>query len=424
MVEIQDVAAPNEDATSSDADLLEALNALEITDISQNAPRRVVFYSSDFDESTFDLTDDSVCYVDLANSPIEAAALNASGGESDSSFSIVDGSTTLNELQGFAGSGGTDLSYFVFQTPEIPAGSYGYVKFTGSATAGNDYRVYDGSVPGLGNGYGQASADGSFIMAVSGGSSYCVVPINDSTVEPTETIKMTMEVVQLSGGGTTSSEQPLYAKILDSDARYTYTTETEISNLLQEIPPTEQDSEEYEWTDFLSYYRRDNPSSNDCLSLNQTGLDDDYRRALNDPSGASYEAWVGMKESFRAAVSQGLVNGDAFVASNYNVARDVTNVDDLYVYGNGYTGVAAKANASLISKTVETDSLGVVQSTERYSVSVSFECSVNDEFRDILDTDEKFGFEFELGTPYHLTGAWCEVETFVITVTRTRVLMV
>ncbi|MBQ6827267.1 MAG: cadherin repeat domain-containing protein, partial [Thermoguttaceae bacterium] len=253
------------------ASATQLLNSLNLQDISQGTPRQVVFYDSsdaDFDESTLNLDDESVYYVDAANvSDAESysatprsgggnsggssnsgggnsgGSSNSGGGNSggssnsgggNSGGSNNPGDTTVNdpsdchlttygspvifECATFTGSGGSDQGpYFGFSTPSIPAGYIGYVSFEGGdAVYGEDYVVTmatlgenDVVTPNSDYVSGGKDSNDVYNVYVYGQVTYSVVPLNDFAFEALEEVVAKLYLVDVMSGGADYDPTPI-----------------------------------------------------------------------------------------------------------------------------------------------------------------------------------------------------------------------
>ena len=248
--------APNDAASLSFLDeapssvaTTQVLNSLALQDVSQGAPRQVVFYDSsaaDFDASTLNLDDESVYYVDTAdanngNDATSPSVTPSSGGgnsggsnagTSNGGYLTTYGSSAIPESATFTGSGGSDVGpYFGFTTPVIPSGYTAYVLFdSGDAVYGEDYLVMRATIDSAGvvtpNSYpvsGGATPNGAFKLDFSGfqTETYCIVPRNDFTPESHEELVATLYLDQLSGGSDVDPPPVAYdsftATIVDDD---------------------------------------------------------------------------------------------------------------------------------------------------------------------------------------------------------------
>ena len=180
-------------------------------------------------------------------------------------------------------------------------------------------------------------------------------------------------------------------------------------------PPAESDSTEWGTSDFWDYYRnRANPTpydhathAGDSVALDDPGVNllDDYRRAMRN--GTNGENWETKITTFLQTLTNNLVAGNLSASySDFNVSRNFTYSDDLFVYGNGYTKVTPHVSITIISQDENEKGAGVVCTTTEYSISIDFECEVNDSFREPFDISG-----LEVGTPFWLTGQWTEHAT-------------
>ena len=213
------------------------LNSLNLQDISQGTPRQVVFYDSsdaDFDASTLNLDDESVYYVDAAKagdavsySSTSRSGGGNSGGSSNSggSTSVVPsdyqfttyGSTTIFESATYDSSGGSNQGpFFAFTTPaSIPSGYEAFVRFEGNgAVYGHDYyvmtaNIVDGVATPQHSLFYPNPNEETYDLYVSGGTSYCVIPINDNALEAAETLVATFYLVNTNSGGADYDPSPI-----------------------------------------------------------------------------------------------------------------------------------------------------------------------------------------------------------------------
>ncbi|MBQ2849729.1 MAG: hypothetical protein IJE77_04545 [Thermoguttaceae bacterium] len=484
MIEIESLDDESDAASASYLDeaasATQLLNSLNLQDVSQGTPRQVVFYDSsaaDFDASTLNLDDESVYYVDAAESngadaesysvtPRSGGGSNSGGssasGGSNSGGSSNSGGTTVNspnychlttyglsailESATFTGSGGSDQGpYFGFSTPSIPSGYSAYVHFDFADTIyekavyGQDYYIAAASIdengvvtPNTSYVSGGQNSDGSYNLYVYGPATYCVVPRNDNLLESLEVFSATLYLVDMQSGGADYDPTPIpcdsfSVTIVDNPDdldEYDYSLTVHASRPTREDPPEEdQNSGETTTFMFLSYYfLRDNPSVNDEMRLCDTGLADDYQRAML--SGVNLLNWEAMELKVQETLVAHILNNRNLTFPTYEerVARDVENYDGLYVYGDGYTDVVATSTATLVDEDVETDSLGLVESVKTYNVAVTYNCEVNDMFADPASLVENSNFLWpEFGTPYRLTGSFTITGNITVTVTTTRV---
>ncbi|MBQ7029130.1 MAG: hypothetical protein IJN32_02700 [Thermoguttaceae bacterium] len=264
MIEIESLDDASDVASLSCLDeaasATQLLNSLNLQDISQGTPRQVVFYDSsdvDFDASTLNLDDESVYYVDAANAnddgdaesysatPRSGGGSNSggSGGSSNSggSTSVVPndyqfttyGSTTIFESATYDSSGGSNQGpFFAFTTPaSIPSGYEAFVRFEGTgAVYGHDYyvstaNIVDGVATPQHSLYYSNPSQGNYDLYVSGGTSYCVIPINDGVLEQAEALVATFYLVDTNSGGADYDPTPVAcgsfnATIIDDDASF------------------------------------------------------------------------------------------------------------------------------------------------------------------------------------------------------------
>ena len=248
MIEIESLDDASDVASLSCLDeaasATQLLNSLNLQDISQGTPRQVVFYDSsdaDFDASTLNLDDESVYYVDAANAnddgdaesysatPRSGGGSNSggSGGSSNSggSTSVVPndyqfttyGSTTIFESATYDSSGGSNQGpFFAFTTPaSIPSGYEAFVRFEGTgAVYGHDYyvstaNIVDGVATPQHSLYYSNPSQGNYDLYVSGGTSYCVIPINDGVLEQAEALVATFYLVDTNSGGADYDPTPI-----------------------------------------------------------------------------------------------------------------------------------------------------------------------------------------------------------------------
>ncbi|MBQ9875325.1 MAG: hypothetical protein IJM30_12800 [Thermoguttaceae bacterium] len=442
--EVESVAIDNDSSSSPEESSLnngsisEAFASdidFEMIEISTGVVRQVVTYSSDTDDITaLDFNDPTKYYLDLAslgsfeNNGDEPNRSGGSGGGQvePGTPTITSDSSDLDEAGGYSLNGGA-TSYFVFTVPDVPAGYQGFIEITGTAIIGSDFFINEGTSPASAPLAIIPGSNNTTRIAVSGGTSMCVFPAADNIVEPTETIEIAFGLTQNSGGtsigGSISATiadapHPLYTYVL-TDLDYQY------RNSWSSSRPAEE-GDEWSWQDFVGYYYRsdpnplgDSPEDGDCVSLNDNGLLDDYRRAMFE--GDNLVNWSNFEDNLFEGIASNLLDGERVVVPpSANVNRDVTTSLDpsnnLFVYGNGSTNVTAAVYASLQSRTETYDSIGVLTITESYIFNVDYFCSIRDKFEDPLD----LGFEV-LGSPYWLTGEWTEHATYQITLTYERV---
>ena len=216
------------------------------------------------------------------------------------------------------------------------------------------------------------------------------------------------------------------ATIVDDGVEYYYETVITATTPTREDPPAEDPDFVIEATtyDFVAYYYRENASPDDNMSLDETSLEDDYRRAIY--TGENLTNWIAMEQNAQAAVLAHLRNGGNLTTLptyQENVSRNVTNEEGLFVFGDGFTNVSAVSTATLVDVNETTDDLGLVESVKTYRIDVNYVCEVNDMFVDPLDIEERFNWTFNaFGTPYHLTGSWNDVYgSYNVTVATTRI---
>ncbi|MBQ7111367.1 MAG: hypothetical protein IJO06_09100 [Thermoguttaceae bacterium] len=214
------------------------LNSLNLQDISRGTPRQVVFYDSsaaDFDASTLNLDDESVYYVDAANANDDGdaesySATPRSGGNSGVFQFTTYGSTTILESATYNPSGGSNQGpFFAFTTPaSIPSGYEAFVRFEGTgAIYGHDYyvataNIVDGVATPQHSLYYSNPSQGNYDLYVSGGTSYCIIPMNDNILEAAETLIATLYLVNTNSGGADYDPTPIAcdsfnATIIDDD---------------------------------------------------------------------------------------------------------------------------------------------------------------------------------------------------------------
>ena len=142
MIEIESLDDESDVASASYLDeaasTTQLLNSLNLQDISQGEPRQVVFYDSsaaDFDESTLNLDDESVYYVDAANANDEGAESYSATPRSGGNSSNSGGSGGSSNSGGSGVSGGGDNS-----APFLSGGAdkAGYVDLVFSADDANN----------------------------------------------------------------------------------------------------------------------------------------------------------------------------------------------------------------------------------------------------------------------------------------------
>ena len=207
-----------------------------------------------------------------------------------------------------------------------------------------------------------------------------------------------------------------------SDDEYSDLISYSFCNLQQEAPPL-IDSDENEWgiEDFIwHYFSRDNPSPDDSVSLEEAGLEDDYRRAL---ALDREQRWSEMKADTRNNTALDILSGTMLSEVSYNTPRDFTwdllVAPGMFVYGDGYTHVDALSYATQTDHSVSYDIDGNLQSIDIYSIVASYHCTVRDKFAEVLDLDD---VELRHGHPYWLTGEWTtDNETYTLLIVTTRV---
>ena len=213
----------------SDAASLSFLDAAtdEIAATSDATVRRVVFYDSsadDFDASFLNDCEPNLYYIDTATSVAEATGVSSRSGGSggDEVYSQITplGSTLLLECDGFPSGGGIAESFFSVVVPYLGSTSR-VLRVTPSAGSGailnQDYIVVANSPYVEGPAEPYAIGGGGY-FDVSGGTTFYVVPLNESVIEAKENFSLGLSIVETgSGGGTVAQLEPITASIVDDD---------------------------------------------------------------------------------------------------------------------------------------------------------------------------------------------------------------
>ncbi|MBR4975683.1 MAG: hypothetical protein IKY61_01420, partial [Thermoguttaceae bacterium] len=187
--------------------------------------RRVVFYDSsadDFDASFLNVCEPNLYYIDTASSVAETTGVSSRSGGSDGVYAQITplGSTLLLECDGFPSGGGIAESFFSVVVPNLGSTSRA-LRVTPSAGSGailnQDYIVVANSPDGEGPAEPYAIGGGDY-FDVSGGTTFYVVPLNESVIEAKEDFSLGLSVVEYgSGGGTVAELEPIIASIVDDD---------------------------------------------------------------------------------------------------------------------------------------------------------------------------------------------------------------
>ncbi len=231
MIEVESLGDESDVASLSFLDSNESAQngeTQEVEGASSTEPRQVVFYDSsaaDFDASFLNVCEPNFYYIDTASSVAEATGVSSrsggSGGDNATSFEItVNGSTQLSECEGFPSGGGIAESFFSVVVPYLGSTSR-VLRVTPSTGSGailnQDYMVV-GNRPDVEGPAEPYAIGGGDYFDVSGGTTFYVVPLNESVIEAKEYFSLGLSVVEYgSGGGTVAELEPIAASIVDDD---------------------------------------------------------------------------------------------------------------------------------------------------------------------------------------------------------------
>ncbi|MBQ5789237.1 MAG: hypothetical protein IIW01_03015, partial [Thermoguttaceae bacterium] len=216
------------ESLGDESDAVSASYLDEATATSDATVRRVVFYDSsadNFDASFLNACEPNLYYIDMASSDAEATGVSSrsggSGGDNETSFEImVNGLTQLAEEEGFPSGGGIAESFFSVVVPYLGSTSR-VLRVTPSAGSGailnQDYIVVANRPDVEGPAEPYAIGGGDY-FDVSGGTTFYVVPLNESVIEAKEDFSLGLSIVETgSGGGTVAQLEPITASIVDDD---------------------------------------------------------------------------------------------------------------------------------------------------------------------------------------------------------------